>query len=482
MLDLNDYSLFAIFPVSLIVILGAGEVGHWLGERAALRGAPRVSTLEGAILGLLALMIGFTFAMALSRFEARRDGVAEGSEFDRHHRAARPPAAGAVRQGGPEALAQLRAASARSRRRAPYPAGAQATIDRSNAIQEALWQQAKAVAAEDNAMVPTGLFFQSLNEMIDDQEKRLAAANNRLPIIVLVALYGVAIVAIGFAGYGAGCRRIEIAIAGLLTGMLVAAMVLLIQDIDRPGAGFIRVSQQPMINAAATHRRLSRLAASMKRPVPLTGKRLRSTEGSRRRRHSLRGPADRGAAAVPFVGAEGRARPGRMAVGRPRTGRARHQPDAVRRHRLPVVHRRGARPDGRLRGPAVRDGVPGQRPAVPCHDVRRERGVRRHGRCPGDAAREPRPIRRLRSRARVRLHIVNVYAIKMAGVFMLITSTLAVRTAFVARWMAAPGFAMALFLLFGSQWIDWSFIVFPAWALLVSVYILIANLHHAPTT
>lgn len=72
--------------------------------------------------------------------------------------------------------------------------------------------------------------------------------------------------------------------------------------------------------------------------------------------------------------------------------------------------------------------------------------------------------------------IVNVYAIKMAGVFMLITSTIAVRTAFVARWMAAPGFAMALFLLFASQWFDWSFIVFPVWVLLISVYILIANL------
>jgi uncharacterized membrane protein len=75
MLDPNDYSLLVIFPVSLALILGAGEVGHWLGERAALRGAPGVSTLEGAILGLLALMIGFTFSMALSRFEARRDGV-----------------------------------------------------------------------------------------------------------------------------------------------------------------------------------------------------------------------------------------------------------------------------------------------------------------------------------------------------------------------------------------------------------------------
>jgi hypothetical protein len=76
--------------------------------------------------------------------------------------------------------------------------------------------------------------------------------------------------------------------------------------------------------------------------------------------------------------------------------------------------------------------------------------------------------------------IVNVYAIKMASVFMLITSTLALRTAFVARWMAAPGLVVALFLLFVSQWVDWSLILFPAWALLVSVYILFTNFHRTP--
>jgi hypothetical protein len=76
--------------------------------------------------------------------------------------------------------------------------------------------------------------------------------------------------------------------------------------------------------------------------------------------------------------------------------------------------------------------------------------------------------------------IVNIYALKMAAVFMLITSTIAVRTAFVARWMAAPGFAMALFLLFAGQWFDWSFVVFPLWALLISVYILVANFERTP--
>ena len=56
-------------------------------------------------------------------------------------------------------------------------------------------------------MVPTGLFIQTLNEMIDNQEKRLEALRNRVPNSVLMALYGVAIVASALAGYANGLCR-----------------------------------------------------------------------------------------------------------------------------------------------------------------------------------------------------------------------------------------------------------------------------------
>ena len=252
MLDVNDYSLLAIFAVSIILILGAGEVGHWLGERAARRGAVGVSTLEGAILGLLALMIGFTFSMGLSRFEARRDAVlVEATAIGTTALRARllpAPHKGEVLKLLRDYV-QLRLDL--TGRAVVSPRELNDTITRSNAIQEALWQQAMAVAAKDNAMVPTGLFLQSLNETIDDQEKRLAALSNRLPMIIVIALYGVAMIAIGFAGYATGIESKRSRLPVYITGILVAAMVLLIQDIDRPGAGFIKVSQQPMANAAA---------------------------------------------------------------------------------------------------------------------------------------------------------------------------------------------------------------------------------------
>ena len=72
--------------------------------------------------------------------------------------------------------------------------------------------------------------------------------------------------------------------------------------------------------------------------------------------------------------------------------------------------------------------------------------------------------------------IVNVYAIKMAAVFMISTSTVVIRTGIAPRWIAFLGFVLALILLVGSFFISWSFAVLPFWVFLISVYILIDNL------
>jgi hypothetical protein len=78
--------------------------------------------------------------------------------------------------------------------------------------------------------------------------------------------------------------------------------------------------------------------------------------------------------------------------------------------------------------------------------------------------------------------IMNIYAIKMAGVFMIATSTLALRTGFIARWIAFLGYAVALLLLFASRNIEGILLAFPLWVLLVSLYILIGNLREPSRT
>lgn len=76
-------------------------------------------------------------------------------------------------------------------------------------------------------------------------------------------------------------------------------------------------------------------------------------------------------------------------------------------------------------------------------------------------------------------NLVNVYAIKMACVFMISTSTVTISTGLAPRWMAVLGYVLALVLLIGSYYLTWSIAVMPLWVLLISVHILIDNFRPA---
>jgi hypothetical protein len=69
----------------------------------------------------------------------------------------------------------------------------------------------------------------------------------------------------------------------------------------------------------------------------------------------------------------------------------------------------------------------------------------------------------------------NVYAMKMAAVFMFVTSSIGLRTAFLPRWLAAVGFAVGLVLLLVITDFAWIALLFPMWVLLVSAFILVAD-------
>jgi len=248
MINLYTYSLGTIFLVGLAIIFAASEIGWQLGARHGGRAGGNVSTLESAMLGLLALIIGFTFAMALSRFEARRVAVlneanAIGTTALRARLLPEPHRTDILRL--LKEYVQIRVDFVQSN---PSMVELRTVVDRSNVIQEALWQHVKAIVAKDNSMVPNGLFIQTLNEMIDDQEKRLAAFRNRVPNVVLLGLFGIAAIAGGFAGYASGLDPKRNRLPVYIMGFLVSAVILLIFDLDRPSSGFIKTDQQSMID------------------------------------------------------------------------------------------------------------------------------------------------------------------------------------------------------------------------------------------
>jgi hypothetical protein len=91
--NLYAYSLLLVVFAGLVIVLASSEIGWRLGVRAEGHGGNNISALEQSLLGLMALMIGFTFAMALTRFESRRESVLNEAKRNWNNSAARSPLA-----------------------------------------------------------------------------------------------------------------------------------------------------------------------------------------------------------------------------------------------------------------------------------------------------------------------------------------------------------------------------------------------------
>ena len=74
----------------------------------------------------------------------------------------------------------------------------------------------------------------------------------------------------------------------------------------------------------------------------------------------------------------------------------------------------------------------------------------------------------------------NIFAIKMAGVFMISTSTIVLRTGILPRWLAVLGFGCAIILLLIITGWPWIVLLFPSWMFVVSMQILVAEFRTLP--
>lgn len=242
------------YLVAITLLLVAGEFGHRIGIYRRRRGATstsEISTLEGAFLGLLALILGFTFSIAVNRFDTRKGLLVDEANAigttDLRARMLPDAQSGEVR-GLLRDYVQLRIELFS---KPPTQAMWRSEIDRSNALQERLWQQAMAASAADPHALPVSLFVQALNEMIDLQAKRIAAADNHVPEAVFVLLFLIGMVSVGFNAYAVGLDGRGGRVPNLIAIVLIATVISLIGDIDRPQGGLVTVGQKPMLDLLA---------------------------------------------------------------------------------------------------------------------------------------------------------------------------------------------------------------------------------------
>jgi uncharacterized membrane protein (Fun14 family) len=238
------------------------EMGYRLGDRVqpGLNDSAKspVLAISGAIFGLLALLLGFTFSMSLGRFDQRKQLVVQEANaigttylrsklFPEPHRS---DVASLLRSYVDARLDfyNLRDDHGQFRN----------VIERTEKLQDDLWSQVVSVVKKDDRPVTTGLFIPALNEVIDLHAKRVAAMENHVPESVLLLLILVALLAAMLVGYGCGLAKRRHLLSTSIVALLIGIVIIAIIDLDRPTRGLIRVSQNSM----------SRLHDSMKHDAP----------------------------------------------------------------------------------------------------------------------------------------------------------------------------------------------------------------------
>jgi len=247
---MNDELLYGIsqwitYPAAALLIFAAAEIGCRLGTRSPDRNNEQVrahiTTIHGALLGLLALLIGFTFSIALSRYDARRElllGEANAIGTTALRAQFLPEGHGAT------AIALLRDYT--DTRFIYSPKDERPGREKAQALLDKLWAEAVFATGQDPKSVPAGLFAQSLNDVIDFNEKRRIANRNRVPEVAFLLLFGLSAVAVGFTGYGAGLVGTRQRVPNAIMAVSIALVIMLIADLDRPRRGLITVDQQAL--------------------------------------------------------------------------------------------------------------------------------------------------------------------------------------------------------------------------------------------
>ena len=254
-LGLYTVNLWVVAALALVAIVGAAEVGRRLGDRVRTSGAAvsgkRIEMFEGALLGLLSLIIGFTFSLALNRFEQRKEVVlAEANAIGTVVLRARLLPA-------PHDAETSRLAREYVEQRLALGAAQYVSAERDRAIgasvrlHESLWREATAASALDARSVPAGMFAEALNHLIDMHETRITADRNHVPQAVILILYGIAVIAMGFAGHTGGVAGARNRVPVVIMAFTVVMVITLIMDLDRPRRGLVTVSQQPMVDLRA---------------------------------------------------------------------------------------------------------------------------------------------------------------------------------------------------------------------------------------
>ena len=234
------------------ILAGACEAGFRLGRKAASRTAEntksQLGVVEGGILAVLGLLLGFTISMAVTRFDVRKQLVLDEANAIQtsYLRARLLPAPDSteitylLREYLDVRLQSADVVNDFDR--------LQAMREQAARLQNEFWARAVTYGQKDPSPVRSGLLLQSLNEVIDLESARWMAFQNHVPPTVIYVNFIVALLATTLVGYGFGRDGRRQVFSTTMLVLAITVVLAVIVDLDQPRQGLIKGSQQPLVD------------------------------------------------------------------------------------------------------------------------------------------------------------------------------------------------------------------------------------------
>lgn len=250
MYDINSIYIAGVLLLTLLLVIEAGyRIGNAANGAVDAAAASQINSIQGSILGILALILAFTFSLALQRYSSRSEAIVNESNAigTAYLRVQLLPKS--VRDEVQQLMVdyldrRVQACSvtlADDDERKLLVAAAGDTA-------AAVWRLVMQAAAEDPNPVTTGLFIQAFNSMLDALGLRDAELERHVPEPVLMLLYLTFVLTGAIVGYASGVAGHRVSFATYIMVGLIVVLVFTIVDLDRPRRGLIQVDHRSLID------------------------------------------------------------------------------------------------------------------------------------------------------------------------------------------------------------------------------------------
>jgi hypothetical protein len=250
---LHQQDSWVITLVLMVAMLAFAEIGYRAGQRrhscTGDTGRGHFNAVQASMLGLLALLLGFTFNMSSLRYEARRQLVQE----DANVLAAMglrswflPDPCGTQFRQLLRQYVAIRADVATLKLGPTDEELARRTVQ-GMALHGGMCELVRAEIQNGRVTKPLEDLVSLLSDATAIHQKRINAYEGRVPDIILMLLFGAAATASTAVGYSGGLGNHRGLLAAAMLTLLVGGTVYTVLDLDQPRRGLIQIEQTPVV-------------------------------------------------------------------------------------------------------------------------------------------------------------------------------------------------------------------------------------------